>query len=911
MLLILFKDMKHFFTFLFFLFFASATAWATHNRAGEINLEQIGTLTLRATITVYTKASSPVDRQELVINWGDGSSDTLPRANGGGRGELLPNDIRKNIYFGTHTFPGRGTYQIGMIDPQRNGGILNVNYPNSDGVPFYIQTSYTFLNVNFQGFNSTPLLLQPPIDKGCVGKIFVHSINAYDPDGDSIAYRLAIPLQTQATVVPQYFFPDRINPGANNKISLNEVTGEFRWTTPQREGEYNIAFQVISYRGGIAIDTTIRDMQVVINKCEDIPPKVTTIEKICVVAGDRIVIPVRSTDPDSGQKINLTALGGPFKVTKSPAIFQGKPFIKQPAVDTFVWQTTCEHIQQYPYTVVFKSSDNYISDSTGLVDLKTLQIKVCGPPPLDVRAVADNNRTIVSWVKPYTCENADNNYFYAFAVWRRENSSQFTPDTCTPSMDNKGYTRLIFDTAFVVNNARYNYFDTNIERGKTYCYRITAYFAKRTLGRNPYNLVESLPSNEACVQLQRDLPLMLKASVTQTNAVTGSVDVKWSKPIVVDLDTTKHPGPYKFILQRSVGIGTTIFQDIYSVNSVFFASFNDTTFSDTKLNTQTNGYTYRVGFYYKSDSLLGYTSVASTHFLRIASSDRVNNLSWQKQVPWTNYSYTILRQNSTTNNFDSIGATTTTTFADTSVRNKINYCYFIRASGSYGITGVPTPLINDSQIACGTPIDTVAPCPTILTACNLCDSACALKTDNNSLISWRNPASLCGTRDVSHFTLYFSSTKSGIFDVLTTTTSPRDTQYIHIRTDGNAAGCYYVTTTDSVGNESKSSNIVCIDNCPAYTLPNAFTPNDDKQNDIFKATTIKFISSINIKIFNRWGDVVFESTDPKFNWDGKNKSGTDVAEGTYFYTCTVIENRVNGPTPNATPLSGYIELRRR
>jgi gliding motility-associated-like protein len=164
---------------------------------------------------------------------------------------------------------------------------------------------------------------------------------------------------------------------------------------------------------------------------------------------------------------------------------------------------------------------------------------------------------------------------------------------------------------------------------------------------------------------------------------------------------------------------------------------------------------------------------------------------------------------------------------------------------------------------------------------------------------------------VSHFTLYFSSTKSGIFDVLTTTTSQRDTQYIHIRTDGNAAGCYYVTTTDSVGNESKSSNIVCIDNCPAYTLPNAFTPNDDKQNDIFKATTIKFISSINIKIFNRWGDVVFESTDPKFNWDGKNKSGTDVAEGTYFYTCTVIENRVNGPTPNATPLSGYIELRRR
>ena len=903
--------MKHFIAFLFFAFFTCTSVWATHNRAGEINLEQIGTLALRATITTYTKASSPVDRQDLIINWGDGSSDTLPRSNGAGnKGEILPNDIRKNIYIGTHTFPGRGTYQIGMIDPQRNGGILNVNYPNSDGVPFYIQTTYTFLNVNFQGFNSTPLLLQPPVDKGCVGKVFVHSINAYDPDGDSVAYRLVTPLQSQGTVVPQYFFPDQITTGPNNKISLNEVTGEFRWTSPQREGEYNVSFQVISFRGGVAIDTTIRDMQVVINKCENNPPKLTTIEKICVVAGDKIIIPVRATDIDSGQKINLTALGGPFVVKKSPAVFAGKPFIKQPALDTFVWQTTCEHIQQYPYTVVFKTSDNYINDSTGLVDLKTLQIKVCGPPPQDARAIADNNRTIVSWIKPYTCENADNKYFYAFAVWRRENSSQFIPDTCSPSMENKGYTRLIFDTTFTVSNARYTYFDTNIERGKTYCYRITGYFAKRTVGGNPFNLVESLPSNEACVQLQRDLPLMLKASVTQTNTATGSVDVKWTKPITVDLDTIKHPGAYKYVLQRSLGIGTSTFQDINSSSSVFFANLNDTSFTDTKLNTQANGYTYRVGFYYKSDSLLGYTSIASTHYLSIASSDRVNNLSWQKQVPWTDYSYTIFRQNKTNNSFDSIGVTANTSFADTAVLNKINYCYFIRASGTYGIAGVTTPLINDSEIACGTPIDTVAPCATILKACNQCDSICALKTES-SLISWRNPTSLCGTRDVAGYTLYFSNTKTGAFDVLATMNSPRDTQYIHVRNDGNAAGCYYVTTTDSVGNQSKASNTVCIDNCPAYILPNAFTPNDDKQNDVFKATTIKFISSINLKIFNRWGDIIFESADPRFNWDGKNKNGTDVAEGTYFYTCNVIENRVNGPTPTATPLSGYIELRRK
>ena len=163
-------------------------AFATHNRAGSIWIEQIGPLSIRATIITYTKASSvAADRDTLELNWGDGTPvQKVARSNGGGRGIFLAGDIRYNEYVATYTYPGRGTYVVSMTDPNRNGGILNVNFPNSDVVPFYIQTVYTFLNSNFQGTNTTPRLLQPPIDKGCVGRTYIYNVNAYDPDGDKI-----------------------------------------------------------------------------------------------------------------------------------------------------------------------------------------------------------------------------------------------------------------------------------------------------------------------------------------------------------------------------------------------------------------------------------------------------------------------------------------------------------------------------------------------------------------------------------------------------------------------------------------------------------------------------------------------------------------------------------------------------
>ena len=61
----------------------SVEGLATHNRAGEITYVQIGPLTIEATITTYTKATSiQADQDSLTLCWGDGFCESVLRNNG-------------------------------------------------------------------------------------------------------------------------------------------------------------------------------------------------------------------------------------------------------------------------------------------------------------------------------------------------------------------------------------------------------------------------------------------------------------------------------------------------------------------------------------------------------------------------------------------------------------------------------------------------------------------------------------------------------------------------------------------------------------------------------------------------------------------------------------------------------------
>ena len=72
-------------------------------------------------------------------------------------------------------------------------------------------------------------------------------------------------------------------------------------------------------------------------------------------------------------------------------------------------------------------------------------------------------------------------------------------------------------------------------------------------------------------------------------------------------------------------------------------------------------------------------------------------------------------------------------------------------------------------------------------------------------------------------------------------------------------------------------NKIC--DCLHY-VPNAFSPNSDNLNDEFKI--IGAFKTFEIAIADRWGNIVFKSSNTEFGWDGKYKCD-EMPIGTYYY----------------------------
>jgi gliding motility-associated-like protein len=119
------------------------------------------------------------------------------------------------------------------------------------------------------------------------------------------------------------------------------------------------------------------------------------------------------------------------------------------------------------------------------------------------------------------------------------------------------------------------------------------------------------------------------------------------------------------------------------------------------------------------------------------------------------------------------------------------------------------------------------------------------------------------------------------------------------------AGCYEVSAFDLVGNEGQKSVMICVDSCNFYEIPNVFTPNGDDINDRLIAKTSGLVEKIELKIFNRYGVLIFQTEEPKINWDGTYK-GKIVSPGVYFYQCEVYERRITGL--EQFHLSGFVHV---
>ena len=632
-----------------FLFCLAFSAKATHQRAAEITYTWLGGNAYEFTLTCYTYTPSPagLQRDSLLVQWGDGSEEFIPRVVLQNLGE----DYTLNVYKQIHNYATSGTYTVSMEDANRNFGVVNV--PNSVMVPMHIETE---LVINpFLGYNNSVQLLNAPVDKGCVGKLYLHNPSAYDPDGDSLSYRLVTCKGQDGIEIAGYSFPQ-----ASQSFDIDPLTGELRWENPVMQGEYNVAFMVEEWRHGVKIGSVVRDMQILISNCSNNLPEIQCDDQYCLVAGQQLDFIISASDPD-GDNVSLSASGAPLEVAVSPALLNPPTaFGLQPQIE-FLWNTNYAHIRNTPYQLVIHAKDD--DTPVSLTNVKTVTINVMAPKVQNFAAEVRGHDVALSWMA-YPCPNAS-----ALLVYRKADCDGYVPDECETGIRN-GYQLVatlndVHSTSFV---------EHDLSQGVEYEYRILAQFPDGALG---------IVSDAACVTLKNDSPLMTHVSNDSIDLISGHVVTGWTQPKDVD---DQFVAPFSYALTRILdGEATVVYEGA------------DTTFLDANVDlVEVSTLLYKVQMCDANQQLMGTSAMASAVMLSVSGTNDEAMLTWTEAVPWIVDSTQVFKEMD--NRFVRIASVTDMAYTDTDVENDETYRYYVRTFGHYTMESVVRPLVNYSAI---------------------------------------------------------------------------------------------------------------------------------------------------------------------------------------------------------------------
>ena len=864
--------MKRIFNLLMFLMLCTI-GQATHNRAGQLLYRHVSGYTYEFTQTQFFNTLSPATEQRLTdgldVFWGDNTKSKIQCVHE--EVERLPDNYTKGVFRMRHTFPGPGVYTIIMEDINRNEGVENI--PNSVGVAFSVKTIFR-IDPNIRP-NNTPQLLTYPIDKAAVGRRFVHNPSAYDIDGDSLSYELAVCTREQGIEIESYRFPE-----ASKELYVDAVSGDFVWDAPVTKGLYNVAMKINEWRDGMKIGSIARDMQIEVVDSKNRPPVLPDFKDTCVIAGAKISIPIHVTDPDNDE-IVLKVTGGPFQVNDSVARF--KVDSKGPGFTnaTFTWQTINSHVRKQKYTVVFKAEDQ--NTEVKLVSFANYNITVIAPKVENLTVTAEKKDIQLEWNQTI-CDHAS-----GYEIYRSMGSNNFNLGPCETGIPSgSGYEKIAtldgLDHTFYKDNNN----GKGLSPGIEYCYRVVAIFTDGA---------KSLPSDEACASLLAGTPPMIRAHV-ETVGVSGEIHAAWLEKPSKEKMADK-PGPFEYRLFHSMD------RDNWPSTPLVTKSLGDTTFIHAPINTKAEyPHYYKVELWDLGAKIIVDEDfeVASTLYPILQPSDKSAIIIFGRYTPWVNDDYEIYRCVKTGTDIcipdasDRVGSTSRETYQDFGLRNGQQYCYRIESKGFRKIDGITWNNDNWSHVACVTPIDNVPPCPPELTGESICEE------ERNQLEWTYDPECMY---DVEKYRIYFSLNPAiYAYSRIDSVMSRNILTYSH---RGSLIGCYYVTAVDSAGNQSRASNIVCLDKCGDYQLPNVFTPNGDNINDVFKSFNPGRVFKVDMQICNRVGKLVFKTNDPDINWDGRDiDSKRFVPSGVYYYTCTVYEERLN--ETRTIPLAGIIHV---
>ncbi|WP_066509022.1 T9SS type A sorting domain-containing protein [Rufibacter sp. DG15C] len=484
----------------------SLTAQATHIRAGNIFTKSDTTAAKNPfryffKLVTYSVVGGIEDEQSTLY-FGDCSAPQTAARTARVMLQNGENNTWTNTYYFEHTYASEGAFTVSFVGENRNAGIVNLS--NSVQQTFLLTTTITI--DQFLGLNRSPILQVPPIDVAAINSIFVHNPGAYDPDGDSLVFRMTEPRisgnnnacgEPTSVVAPEYLGLENFlgTPAENTTASfgLNATTGQLTWNSPNRWGEYNIAFVVEEWRNRRLIGRVVRDMQILVKDIPNKPPRLLIPQDLCLVAGTPLQQIIKATDAE-GQRVDISSY---------PGGISGSTLIRstnEQNAYTFTWPTECLAVRRQPYQVVFRAVDVSQAGVQPLADVQAWRITVVGPAPVISSVVRQTNNSIqVNW-QNYACANARNIHIY-----RKEGPSTFSPAGCETGIPaSSGFIKVGEVTANVTS-----FLDSNNGQGlpadKTYYYRIYADFDEPAGGKS----LASTEIGSTITGLTDELPLQI------------------------------------------------------------------------------------------------------------------------------------------------------------------------------------------------------------------------------------------------------------------------------------------------------------------------------------------------------------------------------------------------------------------
>lgn len=328
-----------------------------------------------------------------------------------------------------------------FVDPSPNGYHLyyqrccrnkQVNARDDEG-----QGYYAFIP-NTSTVNNSPDFTRIPTPVICVNDTIDVENSATDPDGDSLVYTLAWPLDGGSSSDPMPTPPPLLpNPLQNISYNagysylkpfgnagvciINSMTGLGKYYIPQK-GLYSVAIEILEFRNGKYLGKIRRDVQIIATDLctPNQAPRLTSglqgtqSAPYNIVEGDKLCFTTTFRD-SAVQSLTLTAYGDPINGTggvQSPLATMPSATGLGSVSTEFCWQTGCNHGRSLPYIVYLEVKDN------GCPEKKTLVTYFVNVKPFVATSLITGD-TIVCLNKKgikYTVPNPNPNYQYQWTV---------------------------------------------------------------------------------------------------------------------------------------------------------------------------------------------------------------------------------------------------------------------------------------------------------------------------------------------------------------------------------------------------------------------------------------------------------------------------------------------------------------